>query len=91
MGIQSCADEVVEELAKDYQVGYDFVLDKFNVPSDHELRVAVKKLDSDDEEKVEEREESEPVEASRANQTALMALIPNLAVYAPLGCVCWLY
>lgn len=55
MGIQSCADEVVEELAKDYQVGYDFVLDKFNVPSDHELRVAVKKLDSDDEEKVEER------------------------------------
>lgn len=40
MGIQFYANEVVKELAKDYHAGYEFALDKLNIPSDHELKVA---------------------------------------------------
>lgn len=64
MVIQSCTDEVVEELAKNYLASYDFILNRLNITSDHELKVAVKKSESDDEEDKEE-EEGELVEASR--------------------------
>lgn len=67
MGIQFCADEVVEELAKDYQSGYVFALDKLNIPSDHELRVTMKKPNSDDKVDEKGKEEGELVEASRVN------------------------
>lgn len=47
--IQSFADEVVTELAKEFQIGYDFSLNKLNLATDHELRVVVKKLEESEE------------------------------------------
>ena len=43
-GINSCANAVVQELAKEFQLGYDFALDKWNLLADHELRVPVQNL-----------------------------------------------
>lgn len=36
-GIKSCADKVVEELAKEFQAGHDFTLNKLNLPANHEF------------------------------------------------------
>lgn len=74
MGIQSCADEVIEELAKEYQAGYDFAFDKHNLPADHELGVAVQKPDSESEEEEDEEEDCELLAALKANQKVLDSL-----------------
>lgn len=41
--MNSCADEVIQELSKELQAGYDFALNKFNLLLDHELRVLVQR------------------------------------------------
>lgn len=64
-GINSCVEEVVQELAKEFQAGYDFALNKINLPINHELRVPVQMpkeeeiAEEETEEQVGEGEEEE--------------------------------
>lgn len=56
--INSCADEVLLVLAKEFQAGYDFALNKMNLPADHELQVAMQRPDLlEIEDQIEEEEE----------------------------------
>lgn len=59
-GIKSCADKVIQELSKEFQAGYDFALNKLNLPANIELRVVEqrpKKLKEKGEEEQEDAEE----------------------------------
>ena len=56
--IQSCVGEVVKELDKVYQQGYDFALYKLNLAPDHELRIAAaRSFEPSNDDKEEEDEE----------------------------------
>lgn len=57
------------ELVKEFQAGYDFALDKLNLPADHEVRVAVERPKKSDEDE-EEGDEGELVEGPRNDQVA---------------------
>lgn len=75
-GIQSRANEVIKEMAKEFQKGYDFALDKLNLPIDHELRVTVERPEESDEEE-EEKNERELVEEPKYDQVAEdLAILP---------------
>lgn len=42
--INSYADEVVQLLVKEFQAGYDFILNRLNLPTNHEPMVVVQSL-----------------------------------------------
>lgn len=57
---------MIQELAKEFQEGYNFGLDKMGLPVDHELRVEVQKPELEGEMVVEEGEAAEEeVEAGK--------------------------
>lgn len=67
VGIKSCADEIVEELAKEFQAKCDFALNKVNLLADHELRVVVERPEESDEKCDEEEEEERELAEDQQN------------------------
>lgn len=58
--INSYADEVVQLLVKEFQAGYDFILNRLNLPTNHEPMVVVQRpkepeAEEEEEEKVTEK------------------------------------